>query len=337
MPISKPMCRLAPSPTGAQHLGNARTFLLAYWSARAQNAKLILRIEDIDSPRVKPWATAQAIDDLRWLGIQHDGDPIIQTERARLYQDVLQRMIADDRVYPCTCSRKDIATAASAPHETSTPASPLESGVRTLTAEATIYPGTCSGWHTGDRLPPEGSYCWRFRITPTPMLINDLVAGVVQCGPVEGIGDFPVTRKEGVAAYQLAVVVDDLDASVTEVVRGDDLLLSAFRQRQIYQYLGETSPQYAHVPLVVGADGRRLAKRHGDTRLSQYREQGIAPERIVSWAARSAIEHSDSLPSETETAKWSLNRWHREMIERFDWSSLSRNQAVYRHRSLEDD
>jgi len=331
--VLQSICRLAPSPTGSQHLGNARTFLLAYWSARSQNAKLILRIEDIDSPRVKPWATAQAIEDLAWLGMEHDGEPIIQTERVALYQRVLDRMIADNQVYPCTCSRTDIENAASAPHDdpstgvrASTPSQP---GIQSIAAETTIYPGTCSNWQHGDPLPAADEFCWRFRISPHRMTFHDKVAGTLACDPATVIGDFPVTRKGGDAAYQLAVVVDDIDAGVTEVVRGDDLLVSAFRQMQIYDYLGATHPNYAHVPLVVGRDGRRLAKRHGDTRLSQYREQGIAGEAIVASAARSAIGDRDVLPGGSETMTWDLTRWHREMTRRFDWRHVSRDQVIY--------
>ncbi|EMI53995.1 tRNA glutamyl-Q(34) synthetase GluQRS [Rhodopirellula sallentina] len=344
---TNPVCRLAPSPTGAQHLGNARTFLIAYWSARAQNARLLLRIEDIDSPRVKPWATHQAIEDLAWLGIEHDGSPIIQTQRTELYQELLDRLLADDRVYPCTCSRKDIETAASAPHEQRPPSAPSSDGQLTfereliaegqftaegqlsVDAESTLYPGTCSGWRFGQAMPEEGSYCLRFRIDPTPMTFSDQIAGNVHCIPTTAIGDFPVTRKEGVAAYQLAVVVDDIDAGVTEVVRGDDLLVSTFRQLQLYHYLGAPPPTYAHAPLVVGEDGRRLAKRHGDTRLSQYREQGVAPETIVAWAARSAMGTQETFPSQTETASWELRRWHDEMIARFDWSQISRERICF--------
>lgn len=331
-----PVCRLAPSPTGAQHVGNARTFLLAYWSARSQNAELILRIEDIDSPRVKAWATDQVIEDLAWLGIGYDGEPIIQTERTRTYQSVLDRMIADDRIYPCTCTRTDIESASSAPHEPAATRSPsvptgsrANADVTTIAAESTVYPGTCSGWHVGDTLPAPGTYCWRFRIDPARQFFDDLVVGRVTCDPTTAVGDFPVTRKEGVAAYQLAVVVDDLEAGVSEVVRGDDLLLSLFRQKQIYDYLHAAMPRHAHVPLVVGEDGRRLAKRHGDTRLSHYREQGVAPESIVAWAARSAMNDPASLPSPDDTSTWDLRRWHDEMIERLDWSHLSRTQVRY--------
>ena len=340
--IQTPVCRLAPSPTGAQHLGNARTFLIAYWSARSQNARLILRIEDIDSPRVKPWATQQAMDDLSWLGIEHDGEPTIQTELVDRYEDVLRRMIQDDQIYPCVCSRKDIDQAASAPHEHSLSAAELAGSIDTeqnssasldktrissVKAETTIYPGTCATWRSGDPLPAAGDYCLRFRINDSPMVLMDRVAGEIHCTPATVLGDFPVTRKEGVAAYQLAVVVDDVEAGVNEVVRGDDLIASAFRQLQIYGYLNASPPVYAHVPLVVGEDGRRLAKRHGDTRLSEYRSKGVSPNLIVAWAAQSAFGHLDDFPNRS-TQDWSIERWHREMIERFDWKNMSRQRIV---------
>lgn len=326
---SQPVARLAPSPTGAQHLGNARTFLMAYWSARSQNAQLLLRIEDIDSPRIKPWASQQAMDDLAWLGIEHDGDPIIQTERVAIYQEVLEQLILDDRVYPCVCTRKDIQEAASAPHETPSFDRANKDQTTEILPDTTIYPGTCSAWSYGDPMPEAGTYCLRFRVAPQPMMLNDHVVGRVTCDPACVLGDFPVTRKEGTAAYQLAVVIDDLESNVTEVVRGDDLLASAFRQDQIYAHLNRQSPAYAHVPLVVGEDGRRLAKRHGDTRLSWYREQGVAPNRIVAWAARTAFAHCDWFPKDSCDV-WPIDRWHQLVIDHFDWTMVNRKQVVAR-------
>lgn len=264
--------RLAPSPTGAQHLGNARTFLLAYWSARASGKELILRIEDVDSPRVKPWATQQAIDDLRWLGIDWDQGPFIQTQRLDLYQQALDQLIRGDRVFPCTCTRKDIEKAGSAPH---------------FDHEPRIYPGTCAGWQHGDAVPDDGTYCWRFRVSDHRISFNDLVLGKQSCNPARELGAFPVTQKNGSPSYQLAVVVDDALMGVTEVVRGNDLLASALRQIELFDALGFQKPTFAHVPLVRGPDGKRLAKRHGDTRLSFFRQQGMSPESIVAWAKRS--------------------------------------------------
>ncbi len=308
--------RLAPSPTGAQHLGNARTYLVAYWSARAANAQLILRIEDIDSPRVKPGASEQAVADLRWLGIEWDQGPdvggphapYVQTRRTRFYDEALQRLIEQDSVYPCTCTRRDIETAASAPH---------------VGDEGPIYPGTCALWRRGHSLPEFGSYCWRFRSRSTPLSFEDTLAGQQTCTPQTDLGDFPITRKTGEAAYQLAVVVDDAAMGVTEVVRGNDLIASTFRQLELYDALGFAPPTFAHVPLVVGTDGRRLAKRHGDTRLSQYREAGMCPIEIVHWAASTAGLISEPLGPTDDIANL-----QRQIIREFRWEAVSRETVM---------
>ncbi len=295
--------RLAPSPTGAQHLGNARTYLLAYWSARSRGSKLVLRIEDIDSPRVKHWAIQQSIDDLAWLGIDWDEGPLIQTERMHLYQTALERLIAADRVFPCTCSRTDILEAGSAPH---------------FEHEGPIYPGTCADWRFGNAIPDPGTFCWRFRASDQTVEFVDRVLGHQACVPERSLGAFPVTQKNGQPSYQLAVVVDDGLMGVTEVVRGNDLLASTFRQIDLFIALGFPTPAFAHLPLVRGPDGRRLAKRHGDTRLSQYRDQGLPADRIVTWAAQSTgmISKHEVVQSADE------------VIERFDWKRLRTEDAT---------
>jgi glutamyl-tRNA synthetase len=274
---SPPIGRLAPSPTGAQHVGNARTYLLAWLSIRSRGGRVILRIEDVDSPRIKSGAEQQAIDDLRWLGLDWDEGPDIggphapyrQTERLSLYEAALARLQAAELVYPCTCTRTDIAAAASAPH---------------AGQEGPIYPGTCAGRTAADAdvLAAQGTpFAWRFRAVDRQLELVDLVAGPQQCHPDRELGDFVVAKADGTPAYQLAVVVDDHAMGVTEVLRGDDLLPSAFRQLQLYAALGFSPPQFAHVPLVVGPDGRRLAKRHGDSRLATLRQQGVSAERLI--------------------------------------------------------
>lgn len=292
---ARPVGRLAPSPTGAQHLGNARTYLLAWLSARAAGGGVVLRIEDIDSPRVKDWAVDQAIEDLRWLGLDWDQGPdiggpygpYVQTERSEVYRQVLQQLIDSSKAYPCTCTRKDIELAASAPHESSSVAGSDSTNWLTSGDGGTIYPGTCSGWQPGDPLPAAGSYCWRFRVPDAELEMVDGLLGPLRMNPRRQLGDFPLTRKSGEAAYQLAVVIDDASMGINQVVRGDDLVPSAFRQRALFNAMGLDAPRYIHVPLVVGPDGRRLAKRHGDTRLSQYRQRGVSAARIIGWAAHS--------------------------------------------------
>lgn len=253
--------RLAPSPTGAQHVGNARTYLIAWLSARAQRGRVLLRIEDIDSPRVKAGAAEQALEDLRWLGLDWDGPAVVQTERLPLYEAALARLKAQELVYPCTCTRSDIETAASAPH---------------AEHEGPVYPGTCAGRRASDAATlKDHSFAWRFRIGAGATAFEDGFHGLVDIDLRRTGGDFVVWKSSGTPAYQLAVVVDDAAQGVTEVVRGDDLLPSTPRQLSLYRALGLTPPRFIHVPLVVGPDGRRLAKRHGDTRLSALRESGV--------------------------------------------------------------
>jgi glutamyl-tRNA synthetase len=258
--------RLAPSPTGAQHVGNARTYLIAWLLARSRNASLALRIEDIDSPRIKPGASDLILDDLRWLGLDWDGQPIVQSTRLPIYEDTLRRLRERELVYPCTCTRTDVVQAASAPH---------------LEHEGPPYPGTCSHRRSGDAETLTGRpVAWRFRGTDSPPFVDEVRGPLRIAGDGLG-GDFVVWKSAGTPAYQLAVVVDDAEMGITEVVRGDDLVASTPRQLLLYQALGWTPPRFAHVPLVVGPDGRRLAKRHGDTRLITLRAAGVRSEALV--------------------------------------------------------
>jgi glutamyl-tRNA synthetase len=275
--------RLAPSPTGAQHLGNARTFLIAWLLCRRQGGRLWLRIEDLETPRIKGWATAQAIDDLRWLGLDWDvweagptgfGE-VRQSHRIDRYLEVLRELQLRELVYPCTCTRSEVEAMAGAPHEPR--------------LDGPIYPGTCAGRSAGEALELSRrgiAFAWRFRMPEVKMGFVDHFAGE-QALPnaARDLGDFVVGRSQGGIAYQLAVVVDDHDMHVDHVVRGDDLLLSTFRQLAIYQALQWAIPDFCHLPLVVGNDGRRLAKRHGDTRLSLLREAGIPAARIIGYLA----------------------------------------------------
>jgi glutamyl-tRNA synthetase len=264
--------RLAPSPTGAQHLGNARTYLAAWLSARSPGGLVRVRVEDIDSPRVKPGAAEQALEDLRWLGLDWDGDVMVQTTRLPAYRSALDALKRAQLVYPCACTRADIERAASAPH---------------LDHEGPTYPGTCAGRSAEDAASlGDVPFCWRFRVPGVTAPFYDVVKGRCVVDLKATGGDFVVWKSPrppnlDTPAYQLAVVVDDAAQGVTLVVRGDDLVPSTPRQLLLYAALGLTPPRFAHVSLVVGEDGRRLAKRHGDTRLSALREAGVKPEAVV--------------------------------------------------------
>jgi glutamyl-tRNA synthetase len=301
MNTQRVVSRLAPSPTGKQHLGNFRTFLIAWLSCRKQNGTLLLRIEDIDSPRVKPEATQQIYDDLRWLGLDWDETPVVQTQRLELYRDYLKQLQAQERVYPCTCTRSDILAAASAPH---------------LEHEGPAYPGTCSHRTVSDSTQLDKPFAWRFRVEDSPKFEDGLLGESNVDLKLIG-GDFVVWKSSNGPAYQLAVVVDDALQGVTEVVRGDDLVTSTPRQLLLYRTLGWPPPKFYHVPLVVGTDGNRLAKRHGDARISSFRERGVSPEKLLGVLAWSCgwLEAAEPI---------SL----RELIPLFDWEQIPRKAWV---------
>jgi glutamyl-tRNA synthetase len=304
--------RLAPSPTGAQHVGNARTFLIAWLSARSRQGTVLLRIEDIDSPRIKPGAAAQLLEDLRWLGLDWDGDPVAQTDRLPVYQQALVVLKQRELVYPCTCTRTDIERAASAPH---------------LDHEGPLYPGTCSHRRVRDAASlRDKPFAWRFRVGEGVCEFKDAFRGPQQIDLHEVGGDFVVWKSADTPAYQLAVVVDDAAQGITEVVRGDDLLTSTPRQLLLYDALGKTPPQFAHVPLVVGEDGRRLAKRHGDTRLATLRAAGLRPEALVGLLAWSCgwLERFELI-------------WPRELLPLFRLDSIPRQPFVLRQEALSCD
>jgi len=284
--------RLAPSPTGAQHLGNARTFLAAWLASRQADGKILLRMEDLDTPRTKLGASEQAIEDLRWLGLDWDETDdqhnfIIQSNRESRYIEVLDRLKQLNLVYPCTCTRTAVEDAASAPHE--------------ATLDGAVYPGTCSYRSPNDteQLDTQGlKYSWRFRMPSGVQSWQDDLFGKQSLNAKMQLGDFVVGRSYGVTAYQLAVVIDDHDFGINHVVRGNDLMFSTYRQTAIYEALSWKSPAWLHLPLMVGADGRRLAKRHGDTRLSRFREQGVLAAAIIGYLAHSLGLRSHQNPIE---------------------------------------
>jgi glutamyl-tRNA synthetase len=267
--------RLAPSPTGALHLGNARTFLVNWALARQGGWRIVLRIEDLDTPRVKPGVVELTIELLQWLGIDWDQGPIIQSADLSPYVAAMETLAREGLVYPCELTRTQIEAAASAPQE----------GSHELVFPASLRPAT------RPRKFEDAHASWRFVVPQLEVGYEDQFSGPQRWCPARTIGDFVVwTRREpdkpGQPSYQLAVVVDDARQGVTQVIRGDDLLESAARQLLLYRALGlSPEPAYTHLPLVKGADGKRLAKRHGDTRLDTYRARGVRPERVIGLVA----------------------------------------------------
>jgi glutamyl-tRNA synthetase len=235
-----------------------------------------MRVEDLDGPRVRPGLEARILDELRWLGLDWDEGPDLggphgpyrQSERGAIHAEALDRLRGAGLCYPCFCSRAEIGQASQAPHASD---------------EGPRYPGTCRDLSRaeqaarGARRPP----AWRFRVPDGPVSFLDRFHGECTFDVAASVGDFVVARADGVPAYQLAVAVDDAAMEVTDVLRGDDLLPSTARQLLIYRALGLSVPGFAHVPLVVGADGERLAKRHGALSVGELRARGLEPSAVV--------------------------------------------------------
>jgi len=269
--------RLAPSPTGALHLGNVRTFVVNWALARRLGWRVVLRIEDLDTPRVKPGAIEDTIATLAWLGVDWDSGPTVQSEDLEPYRAAMRELAARGLVYPCELTRGEIEAAASAPHRADAGGELDGFGV----GGESRYPAGLRPAERPSAFDRE-DVNWRFAVEPGVVGFDDLVRGPQAIDVAAEVGDFVVWTKRGQPAYQLAVVVDDARAGVNRVVRGNDLVGSAGRQLLLYRALNlRPEPVYWHVPLVVGADGRRLAKRHGDTRVSSYREAGVPAERVI--------------------------------------------------------
>lgn len=255
--------RFAPSPTGDLHLGGAWTALASWVAARRRSGQCLLRFEDLDAPRVSPGAERRIDEDLRWLGFDWDAPPVRQSERSSLYERALDRLTAGGLTYPCDCSRAEIASVASAPHA----------------GEEIIYPGTCRERDPSRRMKRPPSL--RIRVPDALVEYEDAILGPVVQNLSRHVGDFVLRRGDGMFAYQLAVVVDDLDMQITDVVRGSDLVGSTLRQIWLARSLGATPPRYGHVPLVVTHDGKRLEKRTSGITIAGLRASGVRAEAIT--------------------------------------------------------
>ncbi len=267
--------RFAPSPTGPLHLGNLRTALLAWLFARHGTSRFLVRIEDLDAVGARVEHERSALRDLAALGLDHDGPVLRQSERRERHEEVVAGLVAEGRTYPCYCTRREVRA------EIEAAASAPQGSILTV-----AYPGTCSGLDARGRAAREAEgrrAALRVRSEAREIIFHDRLAGV--CRGV--VDDFVIRRADGTPAYNLAVVVDDHDQAIGQVVRGDDLLTTTPRQVLLGRWLGWQTPGYAHVPLVLGPDGERLAKRHGAVSLADQAARGHDATVVLSWLATS--------------------------------------------------
>ena len=311
--------RYAPSPTGYLHVGNARTALVAWLSARSAKGSLIWRLEDLDGPRVVPGMAEAAEEDLQWLGMDWDEGPVqggaagpyVQSQRQSYYEQALKVLFHKGYLFPCSYSRKDIQQLSSAPHEIS----------RSVPYPVSLRPEALEeDWFVKDEqtvLPDQPYAAIRFKVPDRDVLVRDRLFGVITENVRSTVGDFVLKRKDGMYAYQLAVVVDDIAMGITEVVRGTDLLTSTPRQLLLYEALEAKAPSFAHVPLVKNQQGEKLSKRDQSLTLRSLRERGVQPEHILGYMGFSLglIETLQAVTME-------------ELLERFSWQAIRKEATI---------
>lgn len=265
--------RLAPTPTGDMHVGHARTFVTAWRRAVDAGGSIVLRIEDLDPLRCRPEYSTRAIEDLAWLGVTWSAGPFYQSRRRLIYDAVWRALRDTGVIYPSTVSRKEIRDAAHAPHEEDEAHEPV------FPAELRAAAGA------GREAKAPAGATWRFRVPDGEVVrFHDARAGAREYVAGVHFGDFVVWRKDDVPAYELAVVADDIAMGITEVVRGEDLLLSTARQLLVYRALEAVPPAWCHLPLVRDADGRRLAKRYQALSVRELRSRGMTPGDVLALA-----------------------------------------------------
>ena len=311
MPV--PTGRFAPSPTGPLHVGNLRTALLAWLFARSSGSRFLVRVEDLDRAAAREHHVRAHLVDLKALGLDWDGDVVRQSDRFDRYEAALGRLAADGLLYPCYCSRREVLAAVSAPH------GPQPGGA---------YPGTCRDLTARGRAAREAGGrrpAWRVRAGGERVEVVDRLHGRFDAV----VDDFVVRRADGAPAYQLAVVVDDADQGVGEVVRGDDLLDSTPRQVWLGRRLAVPVPAYAHVPLVLGADGERLAKRHGAVTLADLAAAGASPVSVLTSMAVSLGLVAAGEADAAATAGLSADALAAILVDRFDPADLPRRPWTF--------
>jgi glutamyl-Q tRNA(Asp) synthetase len=291
-----PAGRFAPSPTGPLHLGSLIAALGSYLIARTTGRRWLLRVDDLDRPRTVEGAAAGIIRLLEELGFEWDAAPLWQSQRGERYAEVLQQFKEKGLVYPCSCTRKEIL--ASAPH---------------AGEEGPIYPGACRKGPAGTRQ----QFAWRLQVDHRPIGFCDGLHGDWQQNLQEEVGDFVLFRSDGIFAYQLATVVDDLDTGVDQVVRGADLLGSTARQIYLYNCLNRQSPEYLHLPLLLGSDGQKISKRHSEVGIVRSENAGEMMRLALSFLGQCLPPELVGAPA-VQMLSWALAHFDASLLGRDD-------------------
>ena len=291
----KPVGRFAPTPSGRMHLGNVFAALIAWLSVRSRAGEMVLRMEDLDTQRTSAEFAETLRDDLRWLGLTWDRETPAQSRRSVVYDRYFEILREKGLLYPCYCTRSQLHSV-NAPH---------------LSDGTYVYPGTCRNLTEGERAAFHRAPAWRVVVPDRVWTVEDKIQGTYRCNLATECGDMVVRRADGVYVYQLAVTVDDGEAGVTEVVRGMDLLSSAPRQMYLQELFGFPHPEYAHVPMLLAPDGRRLSKRDRDLDL------GILRQRLTREALLGVLAFAAGLIDQEVSV--SLN----ELTKEFSWKKLS--------------
>ena len=305
-PLMAVVGRFAPTPSGRMHLGNVFAALIAWLSVRKAGGSLVLRMEDLDTQRTSDEFAAILRNDLLWLGLTWDEETQPQSQRSEVYREYFEKLESMDLIYPCYCTRSQLHSV-NAPH---------------LSDGTYVYAGTCRNLTSEQRAAFQRNPAWRLKVPDREWVVEDLVQGTYRENLATDCGDFVIRRADGVYVYQLAVTVDDGLAGVTQVVRGMDLLSSAPRQMYLQELLGFSHPEYAHVPMLMAPDGRRLSKRDKDLDLG-YLRQHISAEKLIGVLAKAAgfTQTADPISAQELTALFSWDKLGKESIT-FDASSI---------------
>ena len=291
----KPVGRFAPTPSGRMHLGNVFAALIAWLSVRSRDGEMVLRMEDLDTQRTSAEFAEILRDDLRWLGFTWDRETPPQSRRSAVYDKYFEILREKGLLYPCYCTRSQLHSV-NAPH---------------LSDGTYVYPGTCRNLTEGERAAFHRAPAWRVVVPDRVWTVEDRIQGTYRCNLATECGDMVVRRADGVYVYQLAVTVDDGEAGVTEVVRGMDLLSSAPRQMYLQELFGFAHPEYAHVPMLLAPDGRRLSKRDRDLDL------GILRQRLSREALLGVLAFAAGLIDQEISVSL------KELTKEFSWKKLS--------------